>query len=68
MANPKQSHWIAMKKIFHYLKCTLNFGLGFKRNIKDLLWARCIMMKILNVAMARYVLKGINALRQKCKP
>jgi hypothetical protein len=35
MANPKQSHWITMKQIFRYLKNIVDFGLCFKRNIKD---------------------------------
>jgi hypothetical protein len=40
MANPKQSHWITMKRIFQYLKNTMDSCLCFKRNIKDVIMGK----------------------------
>jgi hypothetical protein len=35
IVNFKQSHWIVVKCIFHYLKNVMDFGLCLRRNIKD---------------------------------
>ncbi len=38
MVNLGRSHCIAMKWIFHYLKCIMDFGLCFIKKTKMLSW------------------------------
>jgi len=40
MINLEQSHWIATKKNFHYFKGTMDFGMCFKKNIKDVIMGK----------------------------
>jgi hypothetical protein len=48
-AAPKQSHLLAVKRIFRYLKGTMNYGLWYPRNqnfqlsvYSDADWANCV--------------------------
>jgi hypothetical protein len=62
MVNHGQSHWIVMKWIFHYLKGIMDFGLCFKKNIRMLLWAKYHLMRMLTIARAMHVLKGMKTI------
>jgi hypothetical protein len=48
MANLGQSHCITVKHIFCYLKGIMDFGLCFKRCIKDVILAKVHFDKDLN--------------------
>jgi hypothetical protein len=48
-STPKQSHFIAVKRIFKYLKGIMNYGLWYPRNqnfrlslYSDAIWANCV--------------------------
>jgi hypothetical protein len=57
MANPRQSHWIVVKQIFHHLKSTMDFGLCFKKKSRMLLCVRCILTRMLTIAKAKHISK-----------
>jgi hypothetical protein len=40
MASLGQSHWIVVKRIFHHLKSTMDFGMCLKKNMKDVIMGK----------------------------
>ena len=55
LANPKESHMIALKRIIKYVKTTANFGVWYNKDTNDVLagyfnadWAGMLMIKRLH--------------------
>ena len=60
-SNPNEAHWKAIKRIFRYLRHTVDYHLVFRGNLKPLS-DRCPYLRILFVMMDRVSLDALLAL------